>query len=361
MSNYNMMSHAALTKEQKVAHLMAALERENLSQKYVELIQGWVVCSENTGEDDALLDAILDRVDTRYTEPTDGTRESFARLSERLGLPPGGDTRSDDGARRAGQRVPLRRVLFRVAAVLVPVAVLLGGALWYFAGRTGSDVPATPVTVAATMVEVARNEGGVLTLPDGSTVRPVGDSRVTVAENFADDRRVVLSGEAFFSVASDEAKPFTVEADGLTVTVLGTEFNMKAWADKSEREVSLVSGSVEITKDGESVTLAPMERYVHDAATGDSEVASFTPEQIDRWRFGRVNIDNLTLEQALRAVGDFYDKEVVIEGGLPGNMGVTTVLTDDVTAGSALEAIRLINDAFEYSVRGDTIQIVGKK
>ncbi len=377
MSSYNEMNHAALTKEQKVAHIMAALGREDLPQEQVELIQGWVVYSENTGEGDVLMDAILDRMFLKHTEPTDQTRESFARLSERLGLP-GGGARSKDGAQMNGgartkdgvrtkdgesvvRRVPMRRTLFRVAAVLVPIAVLLGGgALWYFTGRVGSDVPTVPVTVASTMVEAVRGELGVVTLPDGSTVRPVGESRVTVAENFADDRHVVLSGEAFFSVARDEARPFTVEAEGLTVTVLGTEFNMKAWAGESEREVSLVSGSVEITKGGESVTLAPMERYVHDEATGESEVESFTPEQIDRWRFGRVNIDNLTLEQALRAVGDFYGMEVVTEGSLPGNMGVTTVLTDDVTPGAALEAIRLINDAFEYSVRGDTIQIVGK-
>ncbi len=334
--------------------MMEALGREDLSPEDVELIQGWIVCGESAGgEGDALMDAILDRMFTEHRYPTGHARESFARLSEKLGLP-------DDNA-RTGRRVPLRKVLLRVAAVLVPLAVLGGGALWFFTGPASNNPPTDPATFATTMVEAVRNEGGMVILPDGSTVRPVGDSRVTVAEDFDAHRHVILSGEAFFSVTRNAERPFTVEAEELTVTVLGTEFNVKAWAGESEKVVSLVSGSVEIEGGGQSVELMPMERFVYDNATGEGDVAPFTSGQIDRWRFGRMEIDDLSLEQALRAVGDFYDKKVEIEGGLPENRGVTTILDDDVAIGEALEAIRLINDVFEYTLRGDTILIVGEK
>lgn len=87
------MSHTAWTKEQKAAHIMAALEREDLPLECAELIQGWIAKGngagdggDGQGEGDALMDAILDRMFSLHAGPTDWTRESFARLSEKLGL-----------------------------------------------------------------------------------------------------------------------------------------------------------------------------------------------------------------------------------------------------------------------------------
>ncbi len=265
------MNYKNWTEEQKIAHILEVLSREDLSAELTELIQGWILYEESADRKDVVMDAILERMFREHRRPVQRTFESLAGMHERLGF--------TDTEVRAGRRVPLRRTLTRVAAVVVALMVLGGGAVWYLSRQTASVIPVSP-----TMVEVVEGEGGEMVLPDGSTVRPVGDSRVTVAENFTEKRRVTLSGEAFFSVVPNAESPFTVETEKLTLTVLGTEFNLKALPGESEAEVSLVTGSVRIESGTESVVLAPMERLTYDKATGESEVSSFTPEQIDRWR-----------------------------------------------------------------------------
>ena len=326
---------------------MEALSDKNLSEELAELIQGWIACDERADRKDEVMNAILERMFLEHRRPVQRTYESLDRVHERLGFPDVGDA-------RVGKRVVFGRMPARIAAVLVAVMTLGGAAVWLTSRQTAVVVPEHPV-----MVEVAVEKGGDIILPDGSVVRPVGDSRVTVAENFNENRHVTLSGEAFFSVAHNLDSPFTVETEHLTLTVLGTEFNLKDFPEDNETVVSLVSGSVKIDKSSrESVVLAPMERMVFDKRTKESAVSSFTPEQIDRWRSGRRIIENLPLEQALLAVGDFYEKAVIIQGSAPAGSGVSTMLTENVTAESALEAIRLVNNVFDYRITGNTIYII---
>lgn len=336
------------TEQQKVAHIMEALSRIDLSPELLERIQGWIVHGESSGDNYALMDTILDKMFLEYRHPTLRTCESFAVLCVRLGLP------APDAPVK--KRIPLRRAMLRSAAVFVGLAVL-GGTVW-FATRQ-APAPVTDVIMA----EAVHGKGDVITLPDGSTVRPLDGSHVTVAENFAESRLVSLMGEAFFSVTRDEARPFTVRTEGLTARVLGTEFNMKAWPGGAEQVVSLVSGSVRVEYGAqeEELTLAPMEQLLYNGDTGEADVESFSPGQIDRWRFGRKHLNDFSLAQALHAVGGFYDKKVFIEGSLPEDIGVTIVLSEIETVVSTLEAIKLINDVFEYTIEEGSIYIVGKR
>ncbi len=264
------MEYKKWTEEQKIAHVLDALSREDLSPEIAELIQEWILCGEDNGRKDETLDAILDSMFMRHPDPSQRSVESLARMHERLGFP-GGDAPGEDA--EAGKRVPLRRIMLRVAAVSLTLA-LVGGAVW-FALR---QVPEPHVV----MTEVTAGEDGVVVLPDGSTVRLLEGSHVTMAENFSESRLVALSGEAFFSVIADAGRPFSVEVDELTVTVLGTEFNIKSLSDENETVISLVTGSVEVESDEECVVLAPMERLVYDELTGESVVETFSTEQIDR-------------------------------------------------------------------------------
>ncbi len=334
--------------------MLEALSQKELSAELLDLIQGWMLSQDSSVGKEKALDAVLDRMFKENSRPEPGTYQSLSRLHERIGPSRAGTP--------AKKRMLRKNTLFRVAAAVIPLLVL-GGVLW-FIGKPSSDpapIVATTETVPEiTMMETIPDDRGTVALPDGSTVRLVGDTQMTVAENFAENRSVRLSGEAFFSVAKHAERPFTVTTDRLTVTVLGTEFNLKAYPETNETVVSLASGLVEVTNENGSTVLAPMEQLVYNKESGASVVAEFTPEQIDRWRFGEQALDDVSLSEALRTIGDFYGKEVVIEEGLPHDPGVTTVLKESSTAESVLEAIRLMSDAFVYTIVEDTLYI-GKK
>lgn len=84
------------------------------------------------------------------------------------------------------------------------------------------------------------------TLPDGSTAFLNKKSELTYQYNPREKtRKVVLRGEAYFSVKHEEEKPFVIEADEILVRDIGTEFNLKAYPDKDTIEIIVTSGEVQ--------------------------------------------------------------------------------------------------------------------
>ncbi|MGY3214173.1 FecR family protein [Mucilaginibacter sp. HD30] len=84
-------------------------------------------------------------------------------------------------------------------------------------------------------------------LPDGSTVWLNAKSTLTPAKNFGVKRReVTLVGEAYFDVVKDRKHPFVVKTASMHLTVLGTAFNVRAFANEKKSEAALVHGSIEV-------------------------------------------------------------------------------------------------------------------
>jgi transmembrane sensor len=85
-------------------------------------------------------------------------------------------------------------------------------------------------------------------LPDGSTVWLNARSTLTPSKNFgAKNREVTLVGEAYFDVVKDRKHPFIVNTPSMHLKVLGTAFNVRAFANEKKSEAALVHGSIEVT------------------------------------------------------------------------------------------------------------------
>ena len=90
-------------------------------------------------------------------------------------------------------------------------------------------------------VVTAFGQKSSVTLPDGTRIWLNSGSRVSYSSAFNSRSRTVnLEGEAYFSVARNEQLPFVVQADGMSVTALGTKFNVKADANEDEFWATLV-------------------------------------------------------------------------------------------------------------------------
>jgi len=111
-----------------------------------------------------------------------------------------------------------------------------------------------------------RGERKSFQLMDGTKVNLNAGSHIKVARNFNKKRReVYLEGEAYFDVASNAKKPFIIHTSSMELKVLGTAFNVKAYAGERTEETSLISGLVEITLNTaaqEKVILHPNEKIV---------------------------------------------------------------------------------------------------
>ncbi|WP_423738253.1 FecR family protein [Chitinophaga caseinilytica] len=156
-----------------------------------------------------------------------------------------------------------------------------------------------------------------LRLPDGTKVwlNAASSLRYPTAFN-GGERRVEITGEAYFEVAKDKTKPFrAVVNGGTTVEVLGTEFNINAYPDDGETKTTLLRGSVKVVRTSGTVTLVPGQQA--NVKNGVAVVREADTDKAVAWKNGLFDFDGMPLEEAMRQLARWYDITIVYEKGIP--------------------------------------------
>ncbi|MDR2315262.1 MAG: FecR family protein [Pseudomonas sp.] len=171
----------------------------------------------------------------------------------------------------------------------------------------------------------AQGETRDITLADGSVVQM--DSDTAIAVDYAGDHRDVklLSGQAFFEVMPDKAKPFHVRADAIKVTVTGTAFNVALRPGRAGVDVQHGSVRVEDAADGHvlsgALTAGERLRYVD----GIVQVKTFVPSQAAAWRQGQLIADDQRVAELVQELARYLPGQVVLRDEALGNKRVTGV------------------------------------
>ncbi|MGX5819836.1 FecR family protein [Chitinophaga lutea] len=153
-----------------------------------------------------------------------------------------------------------------------------------------------------------------LLLPDGTKVWLNAASTFRFPVAFTGKERMVeVTGEAYFEVAHDAQRPFTVKAADAAVRVLGTHFNLMAYADERKVRTTLLEGAVRFTRADRSVLLKPGQQSGADAGGPDAPSA-VDVEQAVAWKNGYFNFKGVPLMEVMRQVARWYDVDVVYEG-----------------------------------------------
>ncbi|HTJ11789.1 MAG TPA: FecR domain-containing protein [Dinghuibacter sp.] len=153
-----------------------------------------------------------------------------------------------------------------------------------------------------------------LTLSDGTKVWLNASSSITFPAAFRHDRRTVaVTGEVYFDVAPDATRPFTVRAGDETVRVLGTAFNVNAYADEASVNTTLVDGRVQ-TAGG---TLKPGEQS-RTYADGHTDRRRVNVGAVTAWRYGNFQFDSDDLPTVMRQLARWYGVTVTYTGAVPG-------------------------------------------
>jgi transmembrane sensor len=158
-----------------------------------------------------------------------------------------------------------------------------------------------------------------LTLPDGSQVWLNAESSITYPTAFTgNERKVTITGEAYFEVAKDKTKKFIVSVAGKQeVEVLGTHFNVNAYKEEPIINTTLLEGSVRIESNfvHTSLILKPGQQgQLTDR--GLSLAANPDIEQVMAWKNGAFNFDKMDITVALRQIERWYDVEVIYPNGV---------------------------------------------
>ena len=155
-----------------------------------------------------------------------------------------------------------------------------------------------------------------LVLPDGSKVWLNAASLIRYPTVFTGpERNVEIKGEAYFEVAHDKTKPFTVHFSAAgregAVQVLGTHFNVNAYEDEAVVKATLLEGSVQVRRDAASATLKPGEQAVL-SQTNSPLTIDHSPnlDQVMSWKNGQFYFSNSDIETIMRQMARWYDVDV---------------------------------------------------
>jgi ferric-dicitrate binding protein FerR (iron transport regulator) len=265
--------------------------------------------------------------------------------------------------KRAGRRRTMRRrVMRRFAAAIVLVAGTVSY-LYYLDGQVGQEEGETGrVTLILANgervtweeeqqqvrdrewgVSITRDEGGRMRyqveetgatgeeeynqlivprgselpvqLPDGSVVWLNSASSLRFPVRFAgSERKVYLEGEGFFEVTGDAGRPFRVISGEKVVTVVGTRFNVSAYADDPTWHVTLAEGRVSVSIDGAERALEPSEQLLYNKVSGTSTVSRVEADTYTAWTRGQIYFKLSPLEEIVKKLERWYDFTIAYEG-----------------------------------------------
>ncbi|MFZ4861360.1 FecR family protein [Sphingobacterium sp. Mn56C] len=217
-----------------------------------------------------------------------------------------------DGIKNKKYSFTRRYANFGVAAA---VLCTLGFLIY---GQLNKSIPSAAVDTKLSPSNVYHTENGKkakIKLEDGTEVIMNAASELRVPIKFTDSTRIVyLEGEAYFKVAKDKNRPFTIISDEGKVTVLGTEFNLKAYRhevtelDIQEGRVSFASLKAAkqclILQAGEGATLNPQTGVLR-RAQGKAPLTSL-------WKDGGINLENVSLKEIAKIIERRFDYTVNI-------------------------------------------------
>lgn len=256
-------------------------------------------------------------------------------------------------------RQPMFRGRFATFAAMA--AAIIAALTWAISGG---------LLGGAEVLRTAIGENRTASLPDGSKVILGGDTELEFAYG-AEWRRVELSrGEAFFVVAKDASRPFTVRAGNASVTAVGTQFNVRR---RNERVmVAVVEGRVRVEPTPSLLTLgwprhsgsppAPVQVDAGERTiVAQASVAVATPlrntSAVTSWQRGRLHFDRESLNDVLLDVNRYSAKPIVVADESVGALRITgTVLGDDVAGW-----VQSLERAFPIEAIEETDRIVVRR
>ncbi|MDM8176683.1 MULTISPECIES: FecR family protein [Olivibacter] len=184
-----------------------------------------------------------------------------------------------------------------------------------------SDVKKSKESNQELLNTIATPTGGEyqVVLPDGTKVWLNSASSISYPLVFSEnERRLSMKGEVYFEVAADKSNPFVVDVAGVQIDVLGTHFNVCAYADDKLIKTTLVQGSVQVRRGEERHLLKPGQQAQTSLTAEKTEIVSVDLEETLAWKNGNFFFNSEPLERVMKKISRWYDVEIEYKGNFEG-------------------------------------------
>jgi ferric-dicitrate binding protein FerR (iron transport regulator) len=158
-----------------------------------------------------------------------------------------------------------------------------------------------------------------MVLGDGTKVWLNSQSSIRYPVHFkGSERKVEITGEAYFDVTHNAAMPFHVLINGIDMQVLGTEFNVNGYNDEPEIKTTLLEGRVKVSKGNSVKILSPEQQATYNKETQQlDKVENVDVKEVVAWKNGYFQFKDADWQTLLRQIVRWYDVEVAFNGPIP--------------------------------------------
>lgn len=313
----------------------------NYSEDTNRMFRSWVADDENRDEKDEALRAEWQNL---HPQADSSTEEAFQRLL--------------DGLQIDERRIisPVRRFhIWRYAAVACLFIVSV--ATTYFLTRHYSSH--SPL-----MMEqyVACGHLDSIALPDGSVATLNSNSYILYPDNFdGDTRTVYLIGEGNFEVAKNPDKPFIVRSGNLSVTALGTEFNVNAYPETNDIEATLLKGKVKVECGEASYILNPGEQVVFNRENNVSHCKTVNTQDVTAWQRGEIVFRSSNINKVLFTLEHRFGVHFQYNENLFNDDVFNFSFRRDADLRQVLDIMKLVTGKFDYKIEAETCYLMELK
>lgn len=290
------------------------------TKREVELVLEWF----DTAEGKKYLEENLDKDVEQALEGADDTLMSSGAEPDSEKILSGIFSKMEQTERKDSPRVRYKHTFGKkkdyssaIIKIAASILILFGASLFYFMGYEGSaDEPAH---AGSSHFATSGDQQKQVTLADGTEIQLNSNSEIWIPDAEAGtDMEVELSGEAYFDVAHDPEREFTVQANETVIEVLGTSFNINSRSPRGDVQVAVVDGSVSFYSDpadnnGQSVILEKGQYAYLDIATRQISVEDFGVQNYLSWMSGRLVFDDLKLDKVCLQLNRIYQVECGFE------------------------------------------------
>src|SRR5579863_5427842 len=217
-----------------------------------------------------------------------------------------------------------------------------------------------PTEILYNILTTPRARKATVILADGTQVWLNAASSVKYPTAFAGkERRVEITGEAYFETKKNAQMPFVVRRVGSDeiIQVLGTRFNVNAYDDEDAMKTTLLEGSVKVIRGKNSSILRPGQQAILGNRNDDGirVVDDTNIDEVMAWKNGRFQFSNMDLKTIMRQLTRWYDVDVVFEGKVP-DIRVGGFIHKDVNLSIVMEFLG--ENGVHYKIDGKKITIL---
>lgn len=243
----------------------------------------------------------------------------------------------------------------KFAAIIIPLVMLIAfGKIYIDMSNDLDDMK----LISMVQKHTTNDETQLIAMSDGTKVKLSQSSVLLYPSSFkgAKERKVFLSGEAFFDIKHDDNQPFHVSTAHFEITDLGTSFAVSSYTNADEVSTTLKTGKIELRIIGQEdkvYSMNPNDQLVKTKAVKIQRVAKENDGL--SWRNKVINLNDVTLAEAAKIMGNTYGVKFNFISKRYQNTKVTIHFNRGETLKGAMSVIKNLVPGLEYEIKGDEV------